>query len=194
MARKKPAKAAEEIPYSARALLRHSYDQAITHAARLASFAASPLMAEMHALEDRQNELAMGDLVSLALHLRRLIEVTDTGIPVRGATVDAIREGKKGATPVTTVVNKIIHHRRLDILRRQSDCMPPPDRTNELLMAWLKARNVGYYPMFAVEADTGGMIGMQAAEFVSAAYRGVVKPIVDYCDERKFYLEDLDVD
>ena len=72
--------------------------------------------------------------------------------------------------------------------------MAPPERTNEALMAWMKARTIGYYPLFAVQADSGGVIGIRLAEFVAAAYREIVKPIVDYCDERKFYLEDLDID
>lgn len=194
MAKKKIPKAPKEIPYNARALLRHSYDQAVTHAARLASFAASPLLPGMEVLEDRQNELAMGDLISFGLHLRRLVEVPNTGPLVRNNAVEAIRDGKKGMIPVTTIVNKIIHHQRLEILRRQSDYMSAPDRTAESLKAWMEARRVGYYPLFAVEADTGGLIGLRVAEFVAAAYSGIVKPIVDYCEDCEFYLEDLDAD
>ena len=194
MSKKKSAKALKEIPYSSRSLLRHSYDQAITHAARLASFAASPLLAEMTNVEDRQNDLAIGDLISFALHLRRLIEVSNTGALIRGNSVEVTRDGNKAMIPVTTIMNKIIHHRRLDIFRRQTDYMAPPERTNEALMAWMKARTIGYYPLFAVQADSGGVIGIRLAEFVAAAYRGIVKPIVDYCDERKFYLEELEID
>lgn len=194
MSKKKSAQVMKEIPYSARALLRHSYDQAITHAARLASFAASPLLAEMGVLEDRQNELAMGDLISLSLHLRRLLELSNTGDFVRTNSVEAVRNGKKTMIPITTIVNKVIHHQRLDILRRQSDYMAAPEHTDEALAAWMKARQVGLYPLFAVQADSGGLIGLRFAEFVVAAYRGIVRPIVDYCDDRQFYLEDLDVD
>lgn len=194
MAKKKSAPAKEEILYSSRSLIRHAYDEVITRSARLASFSASPLLKDMSAVEDRQDELAIADLIVFALHLRRLIEMTNTGKIVRAASIELIREGKKENVPVTTIVNKIIHHRRLDILRRRSDFMAPPGPNGEALLEWLKARQEGLYPIMTVQADSGGFIGMRIADFILAAHQGITKPIVDYCDDRNLYLEDMDID
>lgn len=181
-----------QIPYSSRSLIRHAYDQVITHTARLAAFAASLPFPDMSTIEDRQDKLATDDLIALSLHMRRLIEVSSTDRLVRAATVHGVDDGKRSDIPITRMINKIIHHRRLDILRRQSDYMPPPDGTNESFNKWLKARNVAYYPMIVVQSDIGGFTGVRIAEFVIAAHNGITTPIVEFCADRDLHLEELD--
>lgn len=194
MSNKRAKNVRKEIPYGSRKLLRHSYDQVITDAARLASFAASPLLNEMGSLETRQDELAIGDLISFALHLRRLIEVSGAGALVRTSSVEAIRDSNKVMTPVTTIINKIIHNQRLEILRRESDFLMPPKVEDEAIVDWMKAQQISYFPMFTLRADSGGLIGLLFAKFVVAAHLGVTNKIVEYCEDLGFYLEEIDFD
>lgn len=118
MATKVSHKGVNEIPLSARPLVRHAYDQVITHTARLASYCASQLVSDWPEIEDRKDELARDDLIAFALHVRRLIETADIKKKVGNNIVTAFVNGKNQPTPIIKVINTIIHNQRLDILRR----------------------------------------------------------------------------
>src|SRR5205823_1524590 len=115
-----------EIPFSSRGLIRHAYDQVVTRAARLVSFSVCPLLPDWPEIESRQDELAHDDLIAFALHVRRLIETTGIKHKVGNNTVVAFSDRKKQPTPIIKVINTIIHHQRIDIMRRKADFMPLP--------------------------------------------------------------------
>lgn len=185
-------KAKREIPYFARGRIRHAYDQVITQAARLASFAACPPLPDGGAVEERQNALAIDDLIAFALHVRRLIETTGIANKVGKTPVVVFANGTKQSLPIIRVVNTIIHHRQIEILRRKSDMSAPGIDIS--YTDWLEDRKRGHVPVVLTKSDRGGFIAFRIDSFVAAVIEGIVDPVVEHCDDRGLYLEDTDLD
>jgi hypothetical protein len=184
------------MPYASRNLIRHAYDEVITAAARLASFSVCPLLPGMENIEDRQNELAIGDLLTFSLHMRRLIEISEAEVKQSTVEVLEVVENKSEdkSVPVWRVINIIIHHRRIEVMRRESDSIRTPLDTGEAMVAWLEARGRSYQPRVVVKSDKGSAVGFLLTNFINAAHEGVIDPIVEYCSERELDLEEFDSD
>jgi hypothetical protein len=114
--------AAEKLSHS---VIRHAYENVLTACARLAAFATcDPATYGLGLIYERQEILAVDDLVTFAISARRLIENTMTpkeflSIEIFAASkdTDVIRR------PVVRIINIIVHHK--DIYISRSSQSPP---------------------------------------------------------------------
>jgi hypothetical protein len=79
---------ATEIDYDAHRVIRHAYEEVLTACARLISFSTAGPSIEDGPINERQELLAVEDLISFAIHARRLIE--NTGQKSRFSKVEIV--------------------------------------------------------------------------------------------------------
>src|SRR5665213_1386665 len=193
MAARKPKKKstkADEFPRSQRVMIRHAYNETITLAARLVSFAACPPLPDWDAIEDRQEELATGDLIAFSLYLRRLIETVGIEQELRAMEMPAFEVGGPKRLPIVRVINTVIHHRWIHIVRRKSDTMQVDFKDQASYAAWSAARKEGFYPIITVKSDRGSLIAFRVDLMIGAVNDQILDRVIEYCDERLLFLED----
>ena len=97
------------------AVIRHAYTSALDAAARLHSFATGTAPGFFDAIYSRQEVLAVDDLISFAIHSRRLIELT-VGKEMANRHPVPLVGGDLGAqAPLWRIINIIVHHRTLSV-------------------------------------------------------------------------------
>lgn len=184
-----------EIPYGSRAPIRHAYDSVLTRLARLAAFSTCPLLSKWGEADQRLEDLAVDDLIALAIHLRRLLELTSQKAAASKVLMTAFVGGAPKQLPITRVANNLIHHTRLEILRRKSDFMPPPTREKpESWAEFLRASHIGLHPLAWLSSDQVENLAFRVDAFAEAIAKEVVAPVINYCDDNGLYLEELDRD
>lgn len=193
-AEKKNTKTKRELPYNSRKPIRHAYDKALTATARLLTFSLSGGFSD-GPVDERQGELAVDDLIALAIHGRRLIENTKAFDLISGAVITCGLASGPKQVPVLRILNIVIHHLRIELIRRQSDIEPDLDfHTAEGLARFMKVRKERVVPSVMVKSDRGDSMFFRLTDLVKAFETQVLNPIVDYCDDRGLYLENLDTD
>jgi len=120
MAKKtKPPK--EDISAAARELILQAYEQILTRYARLDSFASASILPELSDAADRQDQLAKEDLAVLAMYVRHAVENAGLYKNLKKRTFIALHGAEKKPTSIIDTLNIIIHHRFIEIWRRESD-------------------------------------------------------------------------
>lgn len=191
--KKTTEKPTPEIPYSSRKPIRHAYDKALTAVARLLSFSVC-LSVTDGAVDDRQGELAVDDLIALCIHGRRLVENARAFSLVKSATVSCPSPNGLEEVAILTVMNKVIHHLSINLVRRKSDLRITRVQDANDVANFLAADKVKLYPMVIVKSDRGSYLGFRLADLAIAFEKRILDPIVEYCEDRGLYLENMDPD
>jgi len=183
----------KEIPSGIRTSIKHAYSEAITRAARLAAFAYCPLLLDWGEVETRQELLAADDLIAFAIHVRRIVEITGLRQPLNAVVVNAFVDGAWKDIPVMHVINSVIHHKKLSVWRRKSDAMPLPKLSDtDEFVKWMEAGRQGIRPLVTLQTDRVVLMGVLLDAFMKVAVTGIIAEIIEHCDDRGLYLEDLD--
>jgi hypothetical protein len=99
-------------------VIRHAYNNVLSASARLISFATGiPTASRDQLINERQRLLAADDLITFAIHARRLIENTESHEQFRKVFITTTLDGKELQVPITTIINKLIHHKYIKIAR-----------------------------------------------------------------------------
>lgn len=183
-----------ELPYEARAPIRHAYDQVLTRLARLAAFGSCPLLTSWGEVDQRVEDLAIDDLIALAIHLRRLLDLTAMKQSASAITVLAGLESGPAQVPVTRILNGLIHHNSLSIARRKANMLPAPTKVDSSWIDWHEAFKVRIKPLVHLTSNEIPGLAFGVEEFSETVAVKVISAIVDYCGANDLYLEDLDID
>jgi hypothetical protein len=57
------------------------------------------------------------------------------------------------------------------------------------MMAFMENYRKGIVPTVIVMSDRGSLVGFRLSNFLEAIATGIVEPLIEYCEEREFYLE-----
>jgi hypothetical protein len=199
MASPKKAKASKkskptELPHSARELIRHAYEQLVTRAARLSSFASSTVLPGWSDVTERQEQLALDDLITFAIYTRRAVENSGRHKEFHQATMNVFYGADPKPISIMEVVNIVIHHRFIYLFRRGSDFKSSVLQQGGDMAEWMESYRKGIIPAVAIKSGGDNMIGFRISVFLDAVMGEIVEPLVDHCSEHGFYLEHLDQD
>jgi hypothetical protein len=113
------------IDRRAHRVIRHAYEEALTACARLISFSSGGPSIGDGPVTDRQEILAMEDLISFAIHARRLIETT--GQKSRFNKIEIVFSTRPIAFPdpqpklqkirIWKAITRVIHNQNVEIIR-----------------------------------------------------------------------------
>lgn len=146
-------------------------------------------------MDDRQHELAIDDLVSLAIHGRRLIENTKAFEICTGVLVPCASSKGAKELPILRILNTVIHHLSIEIATRKSDLEPLSNLHDpQQLDRFIKSHRERLVPSVLVKSDRGGLLFFHLIDLARAVEKKVLDPIVDYCGDHGLYLENYDID
>jgi hypothetical protein len=184
---------------SSRASIRHSYESVLSACARLYGYSTGQISKNKGPVGRRQDVLAQEDLAAFAIHARRLIEGTITAEAALKVTVEGMYEKERGDIPITRILNAIIHHKAIEVhshdmeiqLARLSQKfgkfdLDDPDFLHEA--ASIKPSAVP--PYCIVTSDRGYTAAFRIKDLIDRFEDDILVPIIDYCEERKLYLDD----
>ena len=166
-------------------VVRRAYNNAITACARLHSLAHG-VRPEFDSRIGRQQELlAADDLVVFALNARRLIETTiGKEDPLKKHIFRCGVAGARGHLSFWEVINIVIHHQSIDILRSR-----PKERTGDY-REFLSENRETVPAGCVVRSDRGKMIAFLIKDLVEVFEAWILDGIVDMCLEQKLDLDD----
>ena len=191
---------ATSIGYDRQRLIRHAYEEVLTACARLISFSTGGPSIDDGPIVERQELLAAEDLISFAIHARRLIE--NTGQKSRFNNIEIVFSGRSMVPTTETLVRSklqririwkavtyIIHNMNLYIIRDA--------RSREALFrGWKEVilSNIAqeYFAPMVVVMSQQGTILFPIRELIETFAAKVLSPIIDLCSEHHLFLEDLD--
>jgi hypothetical protein len=170
--------------------IRNSYANALTAAARLFSFATGAAPTTDGPVADQQEALAADDLVAFAIHARRLIDNTISLKRANKVQLRCLQSGEKEReyTPITRVINVIIHHSELRVFRSQihlriysgqasiEDLMRSDDKTID--------------PICIATSDKEKLLIFEIRELVETFQKGILGPVIDLCGEHHLWLDE----
>jgi hypothetical protein len=177
------------VKLGSRQVVKHSYENAITAAARLHSFATGNFSISGGPIQDRQELLATDDMLSLAFHSRRLIDNTMSLKRASQVLVQATVKPGLDYIPITRIINVLIHHKEIVSIRSEFDF----DRYfgKSIFDRWLNGiedRKIN--PICIVTSDKDALIGFRIKEFIEVYHKKIIEPIIDLCDENNLFLTD----
>jgi hypothetical protein len=170
-------------------VVRHAYENVLTAAARLHSFATGQLPANDGPLQQRQIMLAVDDLVSFSTNGRRLIKNTLGQRWAQNVLVPVRTDSPQTTTAtINRVVNVIVHHKRLEIMRTAQDA-----RMMAGTAVWsdlLAVNKDVIEPTCIAISEEGRLYGFSIAAVIDIFDERVLGPIVDFCDDHQLWLAD----
>lgn len=186
-----------ELPNSNK-VIRHAYEEVVSACARLHTFATSkrPGKDELGTLSKRQELLAIDDLISFAIHARRLIE---NAVGKKRFDSLTLRPHVKGAptTPprVIRIIDVLIHHTKIEIIRSDWDAQlkarePEGSKAVIALLAELSFnKNRDIPPVVIVQSDRGEAISFELKNMIETFTEQALLHIVDFSQRNGLYLE-----
>jgi len=105
------------IEIGSHSVIRHAYENVLNACARLASFATGGPTTTDGPISEQQEILAVDDLVSFAIHARRLIENTASQSRFRQVTLRQSWKAPGKTIAITRVINVLVHHKKIKIVR-----------------------------------------------------------------------------
>jgi hypothetical protein len=145
----------------------------------------------------RQDILAIDDLMEFAINARRLIENTTSPEHFLHVTIKAAMAqrdgtaGNAGQTRITRILNALVHHKDLHIVR--FNFKKPENDDIASIMEIYKLENITYSePMIMLTTDRGQRIGFRLKELILTFETEVLNPILDFCADQDLDLEDAE--
>jgi hypothetical protein len=168
-------------------LVRLAYEQCLTAAARLASFSTSTRPKCDGPIEQRQDDLALDDLLIFAINARRLIHNT-TGSRIFGE-IYCMPHAMPNAKKICSVIDLIIHHTSMLLVRDDGDIQlarlgRSPDITD---LIQLKRNDIK--PFVIVKSDQGRETGFLIENFIEVFQEKVLSVIIDFCADGGLFLD-----
>jgi hypothetical protein len=180
-------------------IIRHAYEEVLTACARLISFSSGDPSIGHALINERQETLAIGDLISFAIHARRLIE--NTGQKSRFNKIEILfptrpmlrmsvssRLSKLERMRIWKAITYIIHNTRVYIIRDARSREAFYRGWEEVIFSNVSQE---YFTPMVVVMSQEGQIVFPLRELVETFADKVLSPIIDLCAEHRLYLDDL---
>ena len=177
-------------------LIKHAYEQVVTAAARLASFATGRPTASFGPISERQEMLVLDDLAHFAYHGRRLISLTGTQNKFRSIVIPGPPEIKNDLI-LTKILNIIIHHEDIIIVRTKLHaelikCKAEGGSEEEMMNILMRYKNPSNYlipVIVSVQSDHSDVTSFRLENLINVFESKILKDIINACSERKIYLD-----
>ena len=128
--------------------------------------------------------------MAFALNARRLMDNATSLGKFTDTKLEVVADGSINRSPITRIINAIIHHRRINIIRfnyELKDLSDPKNWTAENVLH----KNITYFaPVISMESDQGRRFAFKLWKLVNVFESEVLVPIVDACSEDNLYLDD----
>jgi hypothetical protein len=177
-------------------VIRHAYENVLNACARLASFSTGGPTTTDGPISRQQEILAVDDLVSFAIHARRLLENTASPNRFRQVT---IRLDNAKTIPITSVINVIVHHKLIVIVRDLfqyelfSGRLSPIDALIEYC-GGNEEHNKQLSPIVIIRSAHKASIPVRLLEIIETFQLKILNPVIDICAEHNLYLDLEDED
>jgi hypothetical protein len=146
-------------------------------------------------VDQRLEDLAVDDLIAASIHVRRLLELTAQKSMASKVMVSAFVRGEPQDLPLTRLINGVIHHTSMKVIRRRSDTLPAPTKDNpESFVQFYQAVYVGLHPVIWLSSDLVDHLAFRVDFFAAGIAKEILGPIVEYCDDNELYLEDMNLE
>jgi hypothetical protein len=171
---------------------------------RLASFATGGPTTTDGPIGEQQEILVVDDLATFAIHARRLIENTATASRFRQvmvrrfsykALIDLyempIYRASIESVPITRVINVLIHHKLLDVVRStfQAELLLRRYGIYEVLARYGGSNNRYFSPIVFVQSNENQTILFEIKELMETFQSHVLNLIIELCSEQRLYLD-----
>jgi hypothetical protein len=188
----------------AHGVIRHAYENVLTACARLASFATGRPTTTDGPIAGQQEILVVDDLATFAIHARRLIENTATASRFRQVTVRRfpykalidlyempIYRASIDGVSITRVINVLIHHKSLDVVRStfQAELLLRRYGLSEIFNRYSGDNERYFSPMVFVRSNKNQTIALEIKELMETFQSKVLNPIIELCSEDRLYLD-----
>jgi hypothetical protein len=178
---------ATRIDYGAHRVIRHAYEEVLTACARLISFSTGSPSIGDGPINDRQEMLAMEDLISFAIDARRLIETT--GQQSRFNKIEIVFSSRPIAFPnrsklqkirIWKAITRIIHNRNVEIIRNTWSRDALSKSFMEVMLSNIPKE---YFPPMVIVRSGEGTIVFPVQELIETFQYKILSPIIDLCSE-----------
>ncbi len=171
-------------------VIRHAYENALTTSARLYSFASGCEPTSDGPIEQRQEVLAGDDLLSFAIHARRLIDSTISMPRANRIEVQAFTKDGKVYVPVTRIINILIHHREVAVIRTAQHLRISMGVST--IRDFMITDEPRIAPMCVAVSDKGKTIVFNIRALVERFQEQIIEPVIELCAEHSIFLESFD--
>ena len=187
-------------PVADEAIIRNAYEQALIRVARLASYGETGELLELSSdVTSRQTQLAIDDLIHLAISTRRLVDAVAIESSARNICVPTIKLNRvnnqisgfhiSGEVPLRTVLNKIVHSTSIDILNFGFQAIGGLP-SSEVYRQIINRHDHKIKPLCFVRADTKTALVFHVAGVCEAASQ-LLEIAADKASDSHIFLEDL---
>jgi hypothetical protein len=174
------------IPRSSHRIIRHAYEQVLTACARLISFAAGGEPTTDGPIGERQETLAVEDLIEFAIHARRLIDSTVKG-ERRFANVSVHANKRRTKTvKVRKIINVLIHNDSIRIVRSEWDIAVMTQKSPFERLA----QPDKIFPPFVIVKSHRDDCVFDLTELIETFQHRILVPITDLCAEHHLFLDE----
>jgi hypothetical protein len=180
-------------------VIRHAYENVLNACARLASFATGGPTRTDGPITHQQEILAADDLVTFAIHARRLIENTSSKKRFKQIALEpASKQQAIIVQPIgiIDVIDTLVHHREIKIIislvhlaLERNMSLEEFCRKYEHLVK--DGGNKYFSPFVFVKSDRNKNISFDIVELVETFQVNILNPIIELCEDQRLYL-DLD--
>ena len=183
------------IEIGSHSVIRHAYENILTACARLGSFATGRERTTDGPISRQQEILAVDDLVSFAIHARRLIENTASSKRFMRVTLRAYRKPSE-TIAITRIINILVHHRDIEVIRNLFELELKTGLSSpiEALVKYGGKENEKFNkqfpPIVAIRSETNAFIVFELIELVETFQEKVLIPILDLCAEHHLFLDE----
>lgn len=184
------------IDRSSHSIIRHAYEQVLDSCARLASFATGHPPTTEGPVGERQEFLAVDDLVSFGIHARRLIENTAGSKRFSNISILSNNSSKKVPLRIWRIINVLVHHSDVKIVRTTFHLLLLGGASIEELAPLMvigSPDNKSFPPLVGVRSEKEKYIIFKINELIDIFQKEILVPIVDLCSEQNLFLDDQDI-
>jgi len=186
--------------YVSRELAKHAFGEVITRAARLASFGASDKLVVESDISEKQNLLALDDLLIFSIQARRLIDSAEMSKTARSVMVplwscvleqDLYRYFESNRTiNFWKFLNAVIHSADIQLVRTQFQTALMLKRPEEdVVETFVKYHRKGSFrPKCFVITDRREVFVLDLAQVVEIFDQLVLVKVLDYWHEKRLFL------
>jgi hypothetical protein len=168
--------------------VRHAYEEVLTACARLVSFATGSPTITDGPIDQRQEILAVEDLIKFAIHARRLIDSTGQTARFNKTEISFPKASKHPHIQVRRVLNAILHHRKIILIR---NTMSFAILSGKKLEEVLDHPNERLPPVVSVISDRDSL-GFPIRELIETFQDKILTPVIELCAEHHLFLDERD--
>jgi len=179
----------DSVELGSHSAIRHGYENVLNASARLFSFATGNQPTTDGPISNQQEVLAADDLLTLAIHLRRLLDKTISLKRASQVETKVWRKGQSVRVPITRIINVIIHHLELEIIRTENILRIKAGKST--MDDFLIANRKNIDPICSIKSDKEQLLIFSIKDFIETVQKNLLVPIIELCEEHHLWLDEV---